>query len=48
MSGMPHGAWRVKKQLYRKIIADLNRHYPHMTKNWKKLHPKVFKGSWKG
>lgn len=44
---MKKGGWRKKKEIYRKVVADINREFPRFTKNWRKLHPKFFKGNWK-
>ena len=47
MSGMPHGGWRKMKVIFREVVAELNNNYPHMTRNWKKMHPKEYKRNWK-
>lgn len=44
---MKKGEWKAKKTIYRKVIADINRYFPRMTRNWQKLHPNFFKQNWK-
>lgn len=42
-----HGYYKKSKRLVRILRAELDKGSYHMTRNWKKMHPYVYKSNWK-